>query len=389
MNIDELMHSGSAPRSRWLDTATYGDRYNDNQGSSASRGEIIAEPGLLLRGSSGGSSSSSSATIGFVYHTQLHSTSSMQGGSVPSVHTDLDTVGSGEAGSSNSPSVPLQRPRVGPSRVHGEDSRDLPYGEGSRQSLDGERLHAVCETTSRRQSVNEMQERLRRCAGFPPSLDLHELERRGLMPSDAAQAQHRMEVVSGTVHQGLYAPSRSDRDSYDMSGWAAPSFLHWDHPELWEGSYVGPSSTVASSGRTSPPLVESSSVRRGSSSGRESRRTSGRRLWDALSRATSHRRSSPSMAATTDDNEDGMPVDDVEDMAEVGSLHGSRALDMEERRRRVRSQVCLILLSVLHFWLPILYIMVLDPFAFPCFGDDARYSHLWGMNCFRCGHYVV
>lgn len=376
MNIEELMHSGSVPRSRWLDTANYGDRYNDSQGSSASRGEISAEPGLLLRGSSGGSSSSSSssATIGFVYHTQLHSTSSMQGGSLPSVHTELDTVGSGEAGSSNSPSVPLQRPRVGSSRVHGEDSRDLPYGEGSRQSLDDERLHAVCETTSRRQRVNEMQERLRRCAGFPPSIDLHELERRGLMSSDTSDAQHRMEVSSGTVHQGLYAPSRSGRDSYDMSAWAAPSFLHaWDHPELWEGSYVGPSSTVAGSGRTSPPLVESSSVRRGSSSGRESRRTGGRRLWDAFSRATSHRRSSPSMAATIDDNEDGMPVDDVEDMAEVGSLHGSRALDMEERRRRVRSQVCLTLPSVLHLWLPILYIMVL---ASPCFLDDSRDSHL-------------
>lgn len=219
-----------------------------------------------------------------------------------------------------------------------------------------------------------MQERLRRCAGFPPSIDLHELERRGLMSSNTADAQHRMEVMSGTVHQGLYAPSRSGRDSYDMSAWAAPSFLHaWDHPELWEGSYVGPSSTVAGSGRTSPPLVESSSVRRGSSSGRESRRTSGRRLWDAFSRATSHRRSSPSMAATIDDNEDGMPVDDVEDMAEVGSLHGSRALDMEERRRRVRSQVCLILPSVLHFWLPILYMMVL---ASPCFLDDSRDSHL-------------
>jgi hypothetical protein len=46
---------------------------------------------------------------------------------------------------------------------------------------------------------------------------------------------------------------------------------------------------------------------------------------------------------------------------------------MEERRRRVRSQVCLTLPSVLHLWLPILYIMVL---ASPCFLDDSRDSHL-------------
>jgi hypothetical protein len=356
-SVEELVQSRSGMQQpRWLSSAEdyregHSGRGTDSQtitsgggssSSSSSRGVLSADPGPLLRGGSGGSSSNSFC---FPYSAQADSAS-------PTLHAEVEAggaiTGTGQAGSSSSNPYPstssFPSGRTGPSReIHEEDDRTIFFGEGSRQSLDDERLHVACATTLRRQRVNEMQERLRRCAGFPPALDLHELERRGLMASESIEAQRRMEVMSGSVHQGLFSSS-SGRDPHDMPGWAAPSFMQaLDHSDLWEGSYIGPSSTVASSGRASPPMGNDSlGMRRGSTSGRESRRTSGRRLWDALSRATSHRRSAASStAAVSDDNEpDAMAIDDVENVVEVGSLHGSRALDLEERRRRVRSQVC-------------------------------------------------
>lgn len=352
-SVEEFVQSRTGMQQpRWLSSAEnhregHSGRGTDSQritssGSGSSRGVLSSDPGPLLRGGSGGSSSDSLPCF---------PCPALAESSSPALHAEVETggtgIGTGQAGSSSSSSYPstsfLPSGRTGPSReIHEEDDRNIFFGEGSRQSLDDERLHVACATTLRRQRVNEMQERLRRCAGFPPALDLHELERRGLMSSESVEAQRRMEVMSGSVHQGLFSSS-SGRDPHDMPGWAAPSFMQaLDHSDLWEGSYVGPSSTVASSGRASPPMGNGSSMRRGSTSGRESRRTSGRRLWDALSRATSHRRSAASTtAAVSDDNEpDAMAIDDVENGVEVGNLHGSRALDLEERRRRVRSQVC-------------------------------------------------
>lgn len=325
---------------RWLSAENYREAHSgrgtDSQRTISRRGVVpSSDPGPLLRGGNNGGSSNSLSC--FPYPAQSESVS-------PAPQAELEI---GQAGaSSSSPYPSASAGRTGPSReIHEEEDRSILFGEGSRQSgLDDERLHVACETTLRRQRVNDMQERLRRCAGFPPALDLHELERRGLMASETVEAQRRMEVMSGTVHQGLFS-SGSGRDPHEMSGWAAPSFMQaLDHSDLWEGSYVGPSNTVASSGRTSPPMGDTSSgLRRGSTSGRETRRTSGRRLWDALSRATSHRRSSASTMATaavSEDNEpDPMALNGMDSAVDAGSLHGSRALDLEERRRRVRSQV--------------------------------------------------
>ena len=328
---------------RWLSSGEnyregLGGRSTDSQrltsggsGSGSGRGVLSPDVGLL-RGGSGGSS-----------HTLVcFSCPALPDSTSPSVHAEVGTGSTGQAGSSSSSAYPSTSSppsgRTGPSReIHEEDDRNIFYGEGSRQSLDDA-------TTLRRQRVNEMQERLRRCAGFPPALDLHELERRGLMASETVEAQRRMEVMSGSVHQGLFSSS-SGRGLHDMPGWAAPSFMQaLDHSDLWEGSYYGPSNTVVSSGRASPPMGhhDSLGMRRGSTSSRESRRTSGRRFWDALSRATSHRRSAASTtSAVSGDNNvsDAMVIDDVEHVVAVGSLHGNRALDLEERRRRVRSQV--------------------------------------------------
>jgi hypothetical protein len=45
------------------------------------------------------------------------------------------------------------------------------------------------------------------------------------------------------------------------------------------------------------------------------------------------------MAALADLEENSMPLGDVEQLVGTETLHGSRSLDLEERRRRVRSQV--------------------------------------------------
>lgn len=359
--------SGMQQQPRWLSAEDYREGHSgrgaESQRSTSSRGILFSsDPAPVVRGSSSSSSNNSNYT-----HTSLVSFpySAPSENESPASHVaELDIGGIGQTGSSSSSSYPSSGAslsavgRTGLSReiLEEDDHRNnILFGEGSRQLLDDERLHVACETTLRRQRVTEMQERLRRCAGFPPPLDLHELERRGLMASGSVEAQRRMEVMSGTVHHGLFRSGSAGRDSHDIPGWAAPSFMQaLDHSDLWEGSFVGPANSVSSSGRASPPMGDTSSglLRRGSTTGREGRRTSGRRLWDALSRATSHRRSSASAAAATttaaaaaaaavseENDSDAMVVDGVEGAVDVSSMHGSRALDLEERRRRVRSQV--------------------------------------------------
>lgn len=298
---------------------------------SASR-SVSADPARLLGVGSGTSSDSSLCT----------SYPDLTGNGSPTLMVELEAVGSAQAGSSSTTPYPttslLPSVRTGSSREIYQDGRDIFLEEEGSRQLSNERLHMACATTLRRQRVNEMQEQLRRCAGLPPALDLHELERRGLMATETVEAQRRMEVMSGTVHQGLFT-SGSGRDSHDMSAWASPSFVQvLDHSDLWQGGYAGPSSSVPSSGRASPPVGDRLGMRLDSVPGRESRRTNGRRLWDALSRATSHRRSTASTAAVGDDIEDAISIDDVDSVG-VGILHSSRTLDLEERRRRVRSQV--------------------------------------------------
>lgn len=353
------LRSGMQQQPRWLSAEDYREGHSgrgaESQRSTSSRGILFSSDSApVVRGSS--SSNNSNYT-----HTSLVSfpySAPSENESPASRVAELDIGGIGQTGSSSSSSYPSSGAslsavgRTGLSREileEGDHLNNILFGEGSRQLLDDERLHVACETTLRRQRVNEMQERLRRCAGFPPPLDLHELERRGLMASESVEAQRRMEVMSGTVHHGLFRSGSAGRDSHDMPGWAAPSFMQaLDHSDLWEGSFVGPANSVSGSGRASPPMGDTSSglLRRGSTTGREGRRTSGRRLWDALSRATSHRRSSASAVTTTTtagaaavsevNESDAMVVDGVVD---VSSMHGSRALDLEERRRRVRSQV--------------------------------------------------
>jgi hypothetical protein len=66
-------------------------------------------------------------------------------------------------------------------------------------------LQAVCETTVQHHRVNEMQERLRRYAGLPPSLDIHDLERRGILSAESSSVQ------SNRVGDASSSTSEDDR----------------------------------------------------------------------------------------------------------------------------------------------------------------------------------
>jgi hypothetical protein len=148
--------------------------------------------------------------------------------------------------------------------------------------------------------------------------------------------------VLGAANQGLFASASGDTDADHSSTWPAPSLLQaWDQSNVWERSFVrGQSSAGPTLVRTSLSSGESSGV-----SAPETRRSSGRRLWDALSRGTFHRRTSTlTMAALADLEENSMPLGDVEQLVDTETLHGSRSLDLNERRRRVRSQVGLLTL---------------------------------------------
>eukprot|EP00250_Pteridium_aquilinum_P006544 c16434_g1_i1 orf=228-1868(+) len=108
---------------------------------------------------------------------------------------------------------------------------------------------------------------------------------------------------------------------------------------------------VEALGLVAQTLDESSSLLRGDSSGREARRNNRRRLWDALTRATSRRRRlSPSLLLANDDidglstwNDDWGLFDwNSSEESSVGDESGMsmrRSSNMEERRWRSRPQV--------------------------------------------------
>ncbi len=254
---------------------------------------------------------------------------------LPSARDDTIRCVESEASGSRQPealrgqqlsSVHVRRARNSTSSGTGEEE-----AEGSRQPLYDERLHHACETTLQRRRMNEQ---LRHYAGLPSSISL---EGGSFVLSDSSDSNHRTDIVLGAANQGLFASASGDTDADHSSTWPAPSLLQaWDRSNVWERSFVrGQSSAGPTLVRTSLSSGESSGV-----STPETRRSSGRRLWDALSRGTFHRRTSTlTMAALADLEENSMPLGDVEQLVDTETLHGSRSLDLEERRRRVCSQV--------------------------------------------------
>lgn len=233
---------------------------------------------------------------------------------------------------------PPWRTRLGSSgsnRLDGNSS-----GEGLSQSS----LQVVCETSVQHHRVNEMQERLRRYAGLPPSLDIHDLERRGILSPESSTVQNHgtgdaRSSMSGTDREGLPfqpTPSASQASEITDEG-RLVEYRHSVYSESWERHLAFHRSELHGgiSNRSSTPPVSSSNPL--SATGRESRRNGGRRLWDTLTRAASHRRATPMTIPLTESVVDSW-VESDNDHMDFRAFH-SRSLDLEERRRRVRSQV--------------------------------------------------
>ncbi|KAH9536673.1 hypothetical protein CY35_16G012500 [Sphagnum magellanicum] len=329
LNLEEIMQPGRR-------SASNQDMLWTGEGSTSSRGLGWSAPEPSSDIAEGGSDNSSSQSS-LPSHGRLDGTSLPAGGDDTTHHMESEASGSSSAGVSSQAqqhsSVYVQTTRMASSSsgIHDEEV------EGSRQPLYDERLHHACETMLRRHQVNEMQERLRHYAGLPSFVDLRDLEGGGFMLSDSSHSYRRVEVVAGAVNQGLFSSASSDRDANSSSTWPAPSLLQsWDQLDAWEGSFLGGQSSAGpTSVHTSPSTGESSGLL-----APETRRSSGRRLWDALSRATFHRRTSiQTMAALADLEEISIPLGDVGQIVDAEAFHGSRSLDLEERRRHVRSQV--------------------------------------------------
>ncbi|KAL3685836.1 hypothetical protein R1sor_003858 [Riccia sorocarpa] len=220
--------------------------------------------------------------------------------------------------------------------------------EASRQNV-----QALCENTLQQHRVNEMQERLRRYAGFPPpSFNFHNLERRGTLSAESSGTQERRmdsNFENGNASSSMPGSEREESPfrstPASLQAWEITEegrlieYRHSVYSETWDRHMAFRRSELhgGPSERPGIPPGSSSSSTPLSSVGRESRRNGGRRLWDALTRAASHRRTTTPMSVPTSESviESWMSDDDHLDF---GGFH-TRSFDLEERRRRVRSQV--------------------------------------------------
>ncbi|CAK9212801.1 unnamed protein product [Sphagnum troendelagicum] len=328
LSVEEIMRPGRRDHLNWCSVGSHGEVNPWEAEGSTSRelGSSEPQPSVNLVVGGGGNNSQSAPSC----HVHWDRPSLPSGGEGNIHHLESEaSSSSSQPGVLRGQGVYLQRARMNSSSgIHDEEAG------GSRQPLHDERLHYTCETTQQRHRVNEMQERLRSYAGLPSSVDL---DQGSFMLSDSSDSYHRMELVSGSANQGLFSSASDDRDADSTSAWPAPSLLQsWGQSNVWEGSFLrGQSSAGPVSVRSSTSVGQNSGL-----SASETRRSSGRRLWDALSRGTFHRRTSPqTMAALADLEENSIVSGDVEQIVDAEALHGSRSLDLEERRRRVRSQV--------------------------------------------------
>ncbi|CAM6038685.1 unnamed protein product [Sphagnum compactum] len=329
LSLEEIMLQGRRGQLSWLTASNRGEILWEGEGTTSSRrlssSELESSSNLAAAAGASASNSQSSPPC----HMELDRVNLPSAGDATIRHVESEASGSRQPEAlrgQQSSSVYVRRARNSTSSGTREEE-----AEGSRQPLYDERLHHACETTLQQRRMNEQ---LRHYAGLPSSISL---EGGSFVLSDSSDSNHRTDVVLGAANQGLFASASGDTDADRSLTWPAPSLLQaWDQSNVWERSFVrGQSSAGPTLVRTSLSSGESSGV-----SAPETRRSSGRRLWDALSRGTFHRRTSTlTMAALADLEENSMPLGDVEQLVDTETLHGSRSLDLEERRRRVRSQV--------------------------------------------------
>ncbi len=330
LSVEEIMRPGRQDHLNRFSVGSHGEVNPWEAEGSTSRELGSSEPQPSVNLAVGGSGNNSQSAPSRHVHWDRPSLPSGGEGNIHHLESEASSSSSSsQPGVLRGQGVYLQRARMNSSSgIHDEEAG------GSRQPLHDERLHYTCETTQQRHRVNEMQERLRSYAGLPSSVDL---DRGSFMLSDSSDSYRRMVPISGSANQGLFSYASDDRDADSTSAWPAPSLLQsWGQSNVWEGSFLRGQSSAG-------PVSVRSSTSGGQNSGlsaSETRRSSGRRLWHALSRGTFHRRTSPqTMAALADLEENSIVSGDVEQIVDADALHGSRSLDLEERRRRVRSQV--------------------------------------------------
>ncbi|KAJ7551125.1 hypothetical protein O6H91_07G135800 [Diphasiastrum complanatum] len=294
--------------------------------------------------------------------------------------------------SSLSSSTEHQRSRSANQQVLPHECCDLPWQtrdrsfgidqiagvQGSVDVSDEDELQIAHTSTYRHNRHTQTHQQFQRNIDCIPSPndDYDNFERRPILSSSSiAVGETRENRISSENHREMireYAPSVNDASNFHhrSNGLACSSLPRLGGPTNNSSDIVNPAFTESVQGNiggttdindgisqiegsvtSSVSSEEISSSTRGGSLEREVRRNSGRRFWDALTRAASHRRtSSPiTIVAIEEIDEHGSSSrwnlqqwragSEGDHSADNGGFALGRSLDFEERRRRVRSQV--------------------------------------------------
>eukprot|EP01018_Ginkgo_biloba_P004866 Gb_12188 [translate_table: standard] len=278
-------------------------------------------------------------------------------------HSNVSLNRATSLGSSEAYSLFSRRLRCQSSNVDQNDQSDVDHIRNSTepQQMQGNSSHDMCQSRLRQHSVHSMQARLRRYADLP--LDALELGDSFCESSNVARGDNMnpRQDMAGDLNQAR------DSDQNVSSVTSFPSMMT-ESRDTRRIQRRGTSEQVEgnasfrrtrSVGRLRNRVLRRTASSEGSfgilqahSTGRETRRHNGRRFWEALTRASSHRnigtpataaqdqflRTLRSMSDSRRQREERTQIN--EDMPNNnGNVLENRSLYLEERRRRARSQV--------------------------------------------------
>lgn len=255
------------------------------------------------------------------------------------------------------------------------ESRQLSIDPSMSSHLgDNGSLSPAGETLFQRHHMETMHECLRRYADLCPARDVEEPERTSpSLDTSFRVRSRRLETTSQTrTNTSGYSNSAANdtRNAYDGSvqsqDLSLSSTLTWGRPITYrEDSAVSeeiesrpvyesvgnPRSLQSSASAALFSAGTAGGSSQGESLGREARRTAGRRFWDVLTRAPLHRHAN-NHRGPMEDEEPGTStfgraemanmngaIDAAHSEREGGFYYRYRSLNLEERRRRFRSQV--------------------------------------------------
>lgn len=233
---------------------------------------------------------------------------------------------------------------------------------------DGENFLPASEVSIRQQQMEATQGCLSRYTSSQPSLDVDEPERSSASVDTLPRVRRkRLDSILQTRPHILgysnFSPSDS-QNAYDVlvqhDERSVPATVHWRRtlsqhpvPALSEealgvvGNFHSLQSIASRSHFLSGPAR---GLPRAEDVGREARRNSRRRFWENLTRTASYQRANTERSLTEDEQRMTLPYDrtEISNMGSSGVLHSElgsryyrrdRSLNIEERRRRFRSQV--------------------------------------------------